>query len=241
MTTPKVMIGVPTGDVARRPEFYDYLALLDKPNDWIVIEAKIHGQSPARNRNLIIDQALKHECTHIFFVDDDVLLPQNALTELMKHNVDMVTGLYVMRSYPHQPIIFKESRPEDGWVIWEQLIPNRSGLIEVVSAGLGCALIKTEVFKVMKANDPLPWVRLGEIKGEEDHWGDDIGFWKRARTYGYKLFCDLDVKCGHYCSMILRPIYKDGVWYTEYDTNGTGNAMVPAFYQVIPELAGEPK
>lgn len=228
----KVMIAVPTADFARRADFYDHLALVDKPNDWVVMEGKVHGQSPARNRNILIQQALNHNCTHILFVDDDVLLPKDTLTRLMSHDLDMVTGLYVMRAYPHQPIIFHES-DENGWVKWEQLIPNRDGLIEVTSAGLGCALIKTEVFKKMQENDPLPWVRLGEIKGEEDHWGDDIGFWKRARKIGFKLFCDLDVRCGHICSMVLRPIYRDGIWYTEYDTNGEGNALVPAFYQEV--------
>lgn len=227
---PKVMIGIPTADNARYPEFYDLVALIDKPSNYTVIEAKVHGQSPARNRNLIIKQAIAHECTHVLFLDDDVLVPSDILTKLMSHDKDIVTGLYLMRAYPHQPIIFK-TQNEAGHVLWVELTPDKTGLIEVVSAGLGCVLIKTRVFKTMIANDPLPWVRLGEIPGEEDHWGDDIGFFKRVRKYGFKLFCDLDVKCGHIAKMTVRPVYRDGRWYTEYDTNGMGCALVPGYYQ----------
>lgn len=221
MVDNKVLIGVPTADFARRADFYDHLGVMYKPEG--TIETRAHGQSPARNRNIIIEQALEHNCTHILFIDDDVLVPRNCLTELLKHDKDMVTGLYLMRPYPHKPIIF-DYQNEDGLVRWAQLSPDKQGVIPVVSGGLGCCLIKTDVFKALEK----PWIRLGEI--ESDHWCDDIGFFKRARAAGFELYCDLTVQCGHICSMVLRPVLVDGKWYTSYDTSGEQSAMVPQFY-----------
>lgn len=220
----KVMLGVPTSEYARRADFYDYLGQLIHPPG--TVDCKMHGQSPARNRNKIIEQALAHDCTHIFFIDDDVLLPPDALMKLLEHDLDMVTGVYLMRSYPHQPIIFDVHAEPD--FKWTELTPGKEGLIPIASGGLGCCLIKIGVFQSMEQ----PWIRLGELKSEADHWCDDVGFFNRAKNQGFKLFCDLSVKCGHIASMVLRPVYQDETWYTSYDTAGTGTALIPQFFTV---------
>ena len=222
------MIGVPTSDMARQAIFYDYLGILIKPEG--TIESKCHGQSPARNRNMIIDQAIEHNCTHIFFIDDDVLLPPDALLKLLESDVDMVTGLYLMRTYPHSPILFAEHSPEG--FRWAQLSPGCTGLVKVESGGLGCCLIKTSVFYKLEK----PYIRLGELKSEQDHWCDDVGFFNRTRKIGIQLYCDLDVQCGHIASTILRPVYQDGVWYTAYDTQGSGMTLTPQLFVPTPEV-----
>lgn len=217
------MIGIPTADFARRADFYDHLAILQKPVG--TIQTSTHGQSPARNRNIIIQQALENDCTHILFIDDDVLPPTDGLLRLLEHDVDMVTGLYVMRPYPHKPILF-DLQNEEGLVRWMQLTPDKNGFIPAVSGGLGFCLIKTDVFRAMEK----PWVRLGEIESDKDHWCDDIGFFKRAREAGFELFADLTVCCGHICSMVLRPVCINGTWYTTYDTSGEKSVTIPQFY-----------
>jgi glycosyltransferase involved in cell wall biosynthesis len=215
---PKVMIGIPTGEFARQAEFYDYRDLLEVPPQ--TVRSSSHGQSPARNRNLIIDHALKHECTHIFFMDDDLIIQPDTLKRLLVHDVDAVTGFYTMRNFPHQPILFdyadSEGRclqffPEDG----------NTGLVELVGAGLGCCLIKTDVFRKLEQ----PWIRLGEL--EKDHWCDDLGFFKRMLDAGFKLYCDLSVTCGHMCTVKVWPAMLDGVWHVSYDTNGTSRVSFP--------------
>src|SRR5215510_857775 len=104
MVDPKVMIGIPTAEYARRADFYDYLNGLQKPNP--VGLMAVHGQSPARNRNIIIKQALEADFTHIFFMDDDLAFKPDLLMNLLKHDLDIVTGLYLFRSFPHKPILF---------------------------------------------------------------------------------------------------------------------------------------
>lgn len=208
----KVLIGVATAEFARRADFYDYFNAFQKPENSICTFA--HGQSPARNRNLIIEQALNLGCTHVFFMDDDVILPFDALTRLLTHDKDIVSGLYLMRNYPHKPIAFDTY--DDAGRCHHLDIQNKSGLIEVCATGLGCLLIKTDVFRQLEK----PWIRMGEL--ESDTWCDDLGFYKRAREAGYTGWLDTDVCVGHILSAILKPVFANGVWNFSYDTGGTG-------------------
>lgn len=214
----KVMIAVPTAEMARRADFYDYYNRMIKPIGTILINA--HGQSPARNRNVMIKEGIKHECTHIMFLDDDVAFQPDLLMRLLAHEKDIVGGLYFMRSHPHKPIIF-DYADEQGRCRNHLLEHDEKGLIEVVAMGLGCCVIKVDVFKNMEE----PWIRLGEL--EPDHWCDDLGFFKRARDKGYKIFCDLDAMVGHMAQVTIWPTKTDGKWYSTYDTNGSATASLP--------------
>jgi hypothetical protein len=209
---PKVMIIIPTEEMGRRADFYDYMDMMHRPDGTVTIRP--HGQSPARNRNLGIEEALKHECTHCFFVDDDVILRPDALLRLLAHDKDLVGGLYLMRNYPHLPILFDESY-DDGRCLFSFLKPGRKGLVETVNTGLGCMLIKTDVFRKMER----PWVRIGQL--EKDHWCDDIEFFNRARNeYSYQVYVDLEVQAGHIISTIIFPHRDDKEnWHTAYATN----------------------
>jgi hypothetical protein len=215
---PRICIGVPTGEMARQAVFYDYLSDLITPEN--TRKSMCHGHSPARGRNLIIADALKNDCTHILFIDDDVAFRPQALMQLLAHNVDMVTGLYTMRTWPHQPIIFDRAF-ENGAVMHSFLNDGRSGLQKIVASGLGFCLINTKVFRGMEP----PWITLGEL--EKDHWCDDIAFFRRANMAGFELYCDLECPIGHMATVILWPHRINGVWHTALDTSGRNVYSIP--------------
>jgi hypothetical protein len=213
-------------EMGRQAKFWGWFLCIDKPDGTTV--SMSHGQSPAQNRNILIRQALEHNCTHIFFVDDDVLIPQDALKRLLAHDKDIVSGLYLMRNFPHAPIAFNVAM-KDGKCRFKFLNNEETGLIEVVNFGLGCCLIKTDVFRKM----PDPWIRIGQLNTQE--WNDDIDFFNRARgDYDYHLWLDLDVRCGHMGTVVIWPEYKEdkGIWLTSYDTQGAGHA---SFYAATPQ------
>lgn len=209
----KVFIAVPTMEFARQAVFYDYFNQLDKPLGTAI--SFCHGQSPAKGRNLLIEQALDHNCSHILFIDDDVIIRPDLLRRLLSHNKDIVSGLYLMRSYPHYPIVFDNAH-EDGSVD-SMIMTNQQGLIPIKAAGLGCCLIKTEIFREMER----PWVRLGELT--KDGWCDDIGFFYRVRQMGYEIYCDLNAQCGHMATVTIWPAFMNNQWMVNYDTGGTGS------------------
>lgn len=197
----KVMIGVVTAEYARRADFYDHFNIFDKPANSVTTFA--HGQSPARGRNIIIKQALENECTHVFFMDDDVILPPDALTKLLAHDVDIVSGLYLMRNYPHKPIAFDHAELDGRCSHLDLANYNDQDLIEIVSTGLGCLLVKTDVFRKMEE----PWIRMGEL--ESDMWCDDLGFYFRTRKLGFTGYLDPTIHVGHIASMIIYPVKTD--------------------------------
>ena len=141
----KVFIGIPTAEFGRQAVFYDYVNNLDKPEG--TIGASFHTNSGARNRNLIIKEALEQKCSHILFIDDDMAFPPNALMKLLAHDKDYVSGLFLKRVYPHLPIIFTQ---EDGKDVRRHLIDGESGLIEVAATGFGFTLVKTIVFSYLE-------------------------------------------------------------------------------------------
>lgn len=215
----KILVAVPTAEMARQAEFYDHYNMLERPVGSISTFA--HGQSPARNRNLMIKQALEFDCTHILFLDDDLVFKPDLLNRLLAHDVDIVTALYLMRNFPHQPIIF-DVADEKGRCQHHFPTKDSKGLVEIVACGLGACLIKTHIFRVLEE----PWIRLGEL--ELDHWCDDLGFFRRVRAAGFKLHCDLDCFVEHFASLKVGPARdNDGNWLVSYNTNGTGTVTFP--------------
>lgn len=219
----KVMIGTPTAGFIRNSTFIDYIYQLEKPN---AILTYSHGASPAKGRNLIIETALEASCTHVMFIDDDMAPPAYGLMRLLSHDKDIVTGLYLMRSYPHLPVVFDEAY-SDGLNKHMFLTPGLEGLVEVTNAGLGFVLIKTDVFRKMDK----PWITLGEL--EKDGWCDDISFFNRARAAGFKIYCDLNCCVGHMAQTTVTPTLVDGKWVTTYNT---GSLDAIQFPQIIPEV-----
>jgi hypothetical protein len=215
----KVLIGVITGEYARRADFYDYYNLLTKPPDCAVLFC--HERSPAKGRNMLIDAAKQHNCTHILFIDDDMAYKPDALLKLLEHDVDIVSGLYLSRAYPHHAFVF-DLADEDGSCFPMYLTPGGPRLKPIEAAGFGFLLIRMTVFDKLEK----PYVRLGELNKEE--WCDDIGFFNRIRQAGIKSYVDMDVMIGHMGTMIIWPNRDtQGAWMSGYDTNGTGVINTP--------------
>lgn len=226
----KIMVGVPTSGYLRNASFLEGIGGLRRPNG--SINAYVHGQSPARNRNEIIRLALQHDCTHILFVDDDTCPPPDMLEKLIAHDKDMVTGVLLKRDFPHHPILFY-SVDEKGncGVQFLHELPGE-GLIKIVNCGLGCVLIKTDVFRTMEpfvavkdTIDPPQWITIGQV--QKDHWADDIDFFNRALKLGFELYVDLSIQVGHMGQIIITPEFKDGNWLTVYNVGNSTPISMP--------------
>jgi hypothetical protein len=205
----KVVIGVATAGFIRDSSFVEELVSLHKPTGTEIVF--VHGQSPAQARNMAIRRAAQINATHILFIDDDIKPPKDGLQRLLSHNKDVVTGLYLMKKWPHQPVIFDGS-DVPGNVRWHMLEDGEQGLIPIKNCGFGFVLIKTEVLKKLKD----PWVTLGDPSPES--WCDDVPFFNKIVAAGYEMFCDLDIRCGHSGMITFWPTNEHGKWFTTLDT-----------------------
>lgn len=147
--------------------------------------------SVADKRNAIVDEAIRVGSSHVFFVADDVLPPNNIVLQLLSRDVDIVTGVYWTKEYPPSPYIWRgvQCGPYRKWKIGE--------FFEVDMAGCDALLVKTEVFKKLDA----PWFNMN-WKWEKDHdvsalATEDFPFFLKAKANGYKVWCDASVQCLH--------------------------------------------
>lgn len=174
----KVTIGIPVWGNSIPLQFFAHFGLLQKPQ---YTEVLIERTTPlARARNKIVEQA-KGE--FIFFLDCDVLPPQNVIPCLLSHDKDIVSGLYFSWKHPYTPQMYRCVRKNR----YLPIIDYPQGLVEADGIGMGCALIRKSVFKAL----PKPYF---SYKGE---LGEDLYLCKLAKSKGFKIFVDTTVKCGH--------------------------------------------
>ncbi len=136
-------------------------------------------------RNRIVKDAISLGCEYLFFVDDDLVVPQDALQKLYALNLDIVGGWYPKKT-PIPESATMISVP--GSASMQPVPHNTTGVIEVDWALTGgCTLIKMDVFKRI----PYPWY-LTTAQGTEDTY-----FSARCREVGIKQYLDTSIKCGH--------------------------------------------
>jgi GT2 family glycosyltransferase len=173
-------------------------------------------------RNALVQKALELEATHICFVDDDMIVPEEGLIKLLEHDVDIVCGLAFRRLPPYDPCIFKVVENKDIYPI--ESINN--GLIDIDGCGSAFILIKTNVFKKM----PQPWYVWGDkslgIYVDKGGLGEDISFTMRAKRMGFRVCCDTDLIVQHIGE---EQIVDDKVYIEHKDKNGiqTGQISEP--------------
>ena len=155
-----------------------------------------NGINYATERTKVVEKTIKQNTKFLFFLDSDVFLPTDALTRLISHNADIITGVYWMKCTPPQPVIYKEVGDGPIWKITPQKEP-----MEIGGAGLGCCLINMRVFEKFKEKgipffkqdfDTMVNGKLIHVNIGEDHW-----FFMKARELGFKIFCDTNVLCDH--------------------------------------------
>lgn len=141
-------------------------------------------------RNALVARAQEAACTHIFFLDSDVVVPPNALERLISWHKPIVAASYVKRVEPHQLL----GEFENGGI-------NGAPLREMSTIPLGCALIKLDVF------DKLTRPYFAYLTTPEGSISEDTFFSHKARNAGFNIHLDtaLTREVGHVGSKVFRP------------------------------------
>ena len=157
----------------------------------------------------------------LMLMGDDHQLPPHLAIKLLalmyKHDLDIVVPLCFKHSFPPAPVIYDlgaDGLPDPV----ELALHPGGGLIEVYCAGTAGMIIRQRVFNKMREEGDIPFFQLG---GE--HWGEDLDFCRRARSHGFKVWCDLDMPLGHIVNTCLWPQIDDnGDWGCEYEFHQQG-------------------
>jgi len=99
------------------------------------------------SRNFIAKEFLSGSEEWLFFVDDDVRIPPDALERFLDHELPFCSGVYYRGSPPYDPLVSQQL--ENGWYKpihdWEE-----GAVFAVDSTGLGCCLIHRRVFEAIQ-------------------------------------------------------------------------------------------
>lgn len=199
-----VVIATPHGgDVS--PYWIDTFIGLEKPvsESGVALWSRLSviRQEVAIARNLIVDRFLQEtSASHLLFWDDDVLVPADALMQLLDANEAIISGFYTTRQAPCQPVVYKRLGTRGHK--YRPVMPVEPGKFLVDGCGAGFLLIRRDVFETIKP----PWFQFvcGRAKGS--NVSEDFYFCEKALKAGYRIVVDSRVSCGH----VGRYIFDDG-------------------------------
>ena len=167
----------------------------------------------AGRMNVVVDKFMSSDATHVFINDGDVEVPPHGIDTLLRHNVDVASGVYPFHNFDTaNAMLFGRMSPNPDYKCG-QFIPRDWGSMkgkvfgdgERWSGGTGCMLIKRRVFNKYHPHiSPLRFSREGGC-------GLDLLFWKRIQDAGFTARVDANVVCGHLPKYRLRDIDK---WLT---------------------------
>ena len=147
-------------------------------------------------RNVACRYALEAGVDWIFFLDSDVVVPNDAILRLMAHRQPFISGLYCRRSPPHGvPVMMRGGQWVTKW--------PANQVIEVDVVGAGCLLISRQLLEKCPPQRPgKPWfdwrVDMQGILPPEDCMSEDFTLcqWLRKQSLA-KILVDTSVKCRH--------------------------------------------
>ncbi len=156
------------------------------------------------SRNILREKVLKGNYDYFFSLEQDVLPPKDILEKLLKHNKKLITAVYFANNIiPDKntseliPLVYKlvDDKTLDMRSLNEAELWENPGLMEVVSAGLGCLLIHKSVLEKIKFR-------------YEKNTFDDRWFFIDCYNNKIKVFSDTSIKCKHLIFNRLYPWTK---------------------------------
>ena len=204
----KILVAVPTFETIY-PDTYKSIWDLDKCGHEVLFDS-VRGYDVATARNRIAQKALDMETDFVLMVDNDITLPKDALKLLLEDAKDVNLGYYAHRDtdniyrgktcicklkdengkeYYHYPLESEYSAAE-----MHAMADAGETKIVVHGGGMGCALIRTDVFR--KTTYPwYDWVNYGDAN--RGMLSEDLYFCSLCRACGIQIHADVRVGCGH--------------------------------------------
>ena len=209
----KILIAVPTFE-SIYPDTFKSIYDLDKCGHEVYFDF-VRGYDCATARNNIAQKSLDMGVDYVLMVDNDVVLPKDALVNLTDDLKEVCLGYYahrgadnkysgrscICRLYDENGALYYNYPLESEYTAQELAELQKSGKnkVKIHGGGMGCAFIKTDVFKRIQ----YPWYDWVNYRNE--HRGmlsEDLFFCEGCKARGIPIYTDTRVNCGH----ILRHI-----------------------------------
>ena len=199
----KIFLAVPTFETIY-PDTFKSLWGLERAGNEIVFDF-VRGYDCATARNNIALRAIEQNADFILTVDNDMVIPSDALVNLLEDAKDVCLGYYAHREsnniYNGKMNWCKlgEFNYTDMYKAEEVLDLKNQGQKKILihGGGMGCALIKTSIFPKI----PFPYYDWVNYKNKH-MLSEDLYFCEACRKANIPIWGDVRVGCGH----ILRHV-----------------------------------
>jgi len=188
-----VLIAVPSrGNV--RVEWASMLMTLEMPVNLTYAMKIVTGETVEDARNTLVREARELEAKYIFFLDDDVLVPNQTISRMVyvmeNDDCDLLTAIVPVKSPGGEPCVFRKGHASSywGWTFNERF--------SVDSCGMAACMIRMDAFE--RVPEPwFEWIKESKGPGHTFEVGEDVGFCERLKDAGGKLLADGGILCGH--------------------------------------------
>ena len=144
-------------------------------------------------RNVIVNDFLHTNCTHLMMVDDDIVPPVDALERLLFHDKDIVAAACPLISPDKKGELVTTMNAYNLDDNDKYATVDSTGLEKVDAVGTGCIMIKRNVFQNLKV---APFVTEYNADGIK-YRGEDINFCYQAKLNSIDTYVDFKLKCKH--------------------------------------------
>lgn len=165
------------------------------------------GALLASARNSVVEQFLEADAADwLLFIDSDMVFERESLELLFEHadpeGCPIISGLCFGLDFVEGPfpVVYKLVDTPDGPMTHRPSKLDRdTGLMNVDGVGTAFLMIHKSVLVAMQErgfSKAYPWFQETELGGGHPV-GEDITFCLRARTLGYPIVVNLDLRIGH--------------------------------------------
>jgi len=182
-----VSILVPTKDTVYSHFSYS-LSNMIKLTTQMGIETHLFFDSSTiliNQRERLINQAIEVGSEWVLWLDSDMMFPPTVLMRLLSHNQNLVGCNYMKRSYPFKTVAFTDTSDWENWIP----IEYSNNLVDAEAAGMGCVLMKTELFKQLEK----PYFEYTYQPKTNDWGGEDFTLFKKFNKLGHTLKIDMNL------------------------------------------------
>ena len=163
-----------------------------------VVHLKRSGSLIISERNSIMSEFMKSDCSHLLCIDADIAWIPSDVFNLLAKNKEIIGAAYL-------------SKGDRGFIIRcinDAMEVSPDGLIEVAAIPMGFVLIHRSAIEKMQAYFPDLYYKTLDT-GEEGYgffntmvrnkefWGEDFSFFLRARDAGLQVWIDPSIELNH--------------------------------------------
>ena len=124
-------------------------------------------------RTRILGEAVRERCTHLLWLDSDMIFPPDTLHRLLRHNLPIVGANYPRRIFPHLPTAHYGGDPQGG-VVWSE---GLTGTEVVKHVGFGVCMMDMRLVDMI---DPPYFVFAPDGNHGLTTRGEDVYFCEKA-------------------------------------------------------------